>query len=176
MKTDILLRMAIDFSIMSLIAIGGANAVMPDIERQSVEVHRWLTPATFAELFALAQAAPGPNVMIASLVGYHVAGLAGLIVATLAICGPSCLLAYALAGVVQRYRAAPWLKAVRSGLAPLAVGLIAASGLVMARSVDRDLLHGVVTLATAAFTIWTTRNPLWALAAGGAAAGLAAAL
>ncbi|HEY8564751.1 MAG TPA: chromate transporter [Beijerinckiaceae bacterium] len=176
MRDEPLGDLAATFALLSLIAIGGANAVMPDIERQSVEVHRWLTPQGFADLFALAQAAPGPNVMIASLVGYHVAGLAGLLVATLAICGPSCLLAYGLAGVVQRYRASPWLKAVRSGLAPLAVGLIAASGLVMARSVDRDLLHGLVTVATAGFTIWTTRNPLWALAAGGAAAGIAAAL
>ncbi|MCC2104401.1 MAG: chromate transporter, partial [Hyphomicrobiales bacterium] len=84
MKGDVLLRIAIDFSILSLVAIGGANAIAPEMHRQLVDVLGWMNDSEFANLFALGQVAPGPNIMVLSLVGWKMAGVAGLIVATLA--------------------------------------------------------------------------------------------
>ncbi len=90
--SPILGALAGQFVVLSLIAFGGANAVVPEIHRQSVELHRWMSDREFADLFAIAQAAPGPNVMISTLVGWKVAGIPGGLVATLAMCAPSCLL------------------------------------------------------------------------------------
>ncbi|HXM71201.1 MAG TPA: chromate transporter, partial [Thermoanaerobaculia bacterium] len=85
-------QIAATFASLSLVAIGGANAIMPDIHHRIVDVLGWMNDTTFANLFAIAQTAPGPNVLIVSLIGWHVAGLAGLAVATLAMILPSSLL------------------------------------------------------------------------------------
>ena len=70
---------------LSLVSIGGINVLLPEIRRQVVDVHGWMTDAAFAHTFAIASAAPGPNVIVVSLIGWQVAGWAGLLVATLAI-------------------------------------------------------------------------------------------
>ena len=85
MKGHLLGQIAITFATLSLLAVGGANAVVPDMHRQVVETLGWMDNATFANLFAIAQAAPGPNVLVVSLIGWHVAGFAGLLVATVGV-------------------------------------------------------------------------------------------
>ncbi|MBA3812683.1 MAG: chromate transporter, partial [Caulobacteraceae bacterium] len=92
--SDTLTALFVQFAILSLLAFGGANAVVPEIHRQAVEINHWMSDADFAALFAIAQAAPGPNFMISTLVGLKAAGLAGALVATVAMCAPSCLLAF----------------------------------------------------------------------------------
>ncbi|MGI9169769.1 MAG: chromate transporter, partial [Caulobacteraceae bacterium] len=116
-----------------------------------------------------AQAAPGPNFMISTLVGWKAAGLAGALIATLALCLPSCLLAFWAAKAWDRHRQAPWRAALAGGLAPVTVGLVGASAWLLARAADRDWRLAAVTLATAATATFTRLNPLWCL---GAAAGL----
>jgi len=85
----ILAEIATRFAVLSLVAIGGINAILPEIHRVVVDVEAWMTSAQFADLFALAQLAPGPNAMIVALIGWKVAGVGGALVATLAACGPS---------------------------------------------------------------------------------------
>ena len=148
MKDDILLKIAIDFSLMSLVMIGGANAVVPEMHRQLVEVSHWMSDAEFANLFALGQVAPGPNIMVLSLVGWKMAGLAGMAVATLATLVPTCLLSWAMGLFVARHGQAAWFDSVKQGLAPVAIGLILASGLVMARAADHDLLTIAATIVS----------------------------
>ena len=82
---SVLGEVAAQFAILSLLSIGGANAVIPEIQRRAVEVEHWMTNADFTQLFALSQAAPGPNVLIVSLIGWKVAGVLGGVVALLAI-------------------------------------------------------------------------------------------
>ncbi|MEX2033947.1 MAG: chromate transporter, partial [Xanthobacteraceae bacterium] len=91
MKTDfdILSTLGVQFAIMSLLALGGANAVVPEMHRQAVELRGWMNEREFADMFAISQAAPGPNVMLVTLIGYHVAGFAGAVVTTFAMCGPT---------------------------------------------------------------------------------------
>ena len=88
----------------------------------------------FADMFAIAQVSPGPNVIIVTLIGYHVAGLAGAAVATAAMCGPTCLLAFFVARTWDRFKDARWRIAIQAGLVPVSLGLIAASAFVLARS------------------------------------------
>jgi chromate transporter len=163
------------FAVLSLIAFGGANAVVPEMHRQAVELRHWMSDAQFADLFAIAQAAPGPNVMISTLIGWKVAGIAGALAATLAMCGPSCLLAYFAAGIWERNREARWRAAAGAGLAPLSVGMVAASAWLLSHAADRDWRLTIVTVATAVAAFFTKLNPLWFLA-GAAALGLAGAL
>ena len=136
MSADLLRQIAETFASLSLVAIGGANAVIPDIHRQVVEVQGWMNDAAFANLFAIAQAAPGPNVLVVSLIGWHVAGLAGLAVATVAMILPASLLAFAAGRLLARFARASWVRHVQTGLVPIAVGLILASGVVMGRAAD----------------------------------------
>jgi chromate transporter len=157
------------FAVLSLLAFGGVNAVVPEMHRQAVQVHHWTTDKDFAALFALAQAAPGPNFLISTLVGWKAAGLAGALIATAAICAPSCLLTFWVAKVWDRYREAPWRIAVGAGLAPVTVGLVAASAWLLARAADLEWRLALVTAATGAVAYFTRLNPLWCLAA---AAGL----
>jgi chromate transporter len=165
--------LAATFAMISLVAIGGANAVVPDIHRQIVEVHHWMDSATFAQLFAIAQVAPGPNVLIVSLIGWKLAGWGGLAAATIGMLAPSGLVAFASGRGLRTRAEAPWVKAAKTGLAPIAVGLIAASGLVMARAADSSLWLAGVTFAAAAFVVFTRHNPLIALAAAACAAVIA---
>ena len=75
MTLQLLLRIAHVFGILSLVSIGGANAVLPEIRRQVVDVQGWMNDASFANLFAISHAAPGPNIIMVSLIGWQLAGI-----------------------------------------------------------------------------------------------------
>ncbi|GAC1332807.1 MAG: chromate transporter [Beijerinckiaceae bacterium] len=167
-----LAHIAMMMMVLSLLAIGGANSIVPELHRQVVDVMGAMTDAEFTNLFAIAQTAPGPNVLILSLVGWRLAGAAGLAVATLATVIPTSLLALATGRFLSRSRESRWLKAIKAGLVPLAIGLILASGLVIARAADRDLATLLMSVATAVAVALTRINPIW-LMAGAAAAALA---
>jgi chromate transporter len=172
---DPLPMMAVHFAGLSLLAVGGANAVVPEMHRQAVDVAHWMTDRQFADLFAIAQVAPGPNVIIVTLIGFQIAGLAGAVTATVAMCGPSCVLTYLVSQVWDRFKHARWRAIVQAGLVPVSVGLIAATALVLARAADRNAIDLLLTIATAALAYWTRVNPLWLFAVGALAgvAGLA---
>ncbi len=160
------------FLLLSILAIGGVNAVTPEIHRQVVEVSGWMSDREFAELFAVAQATPGPNMLIATLVGWRVAGLMGAAVATLAMVGPSSVIVYSVTRVWDRFRDRPWRAIVAAGMAPVVVGLIGSSGYLLAKGAAADW-RGVALTAASAILLWRTRlNPLWMLA-GAAALALA---
>nr|WP_250152368.1 chromate transporter [Ancylobacter radicis] len=160
--------MALHFLVISLFAIGGANSVLPEMHRQVVDIAGWMTDAQFAQTFAIAQAAPGPNMLVVTLIGWHVAGLWGALIATLAMCGPTCVLAYVVGGVWDRFREARWRRVVQGGLVPLTIGLIAASGVLLSEGAARTPATAAFTLVTALVLFFTRLSPLWMLAAGGA--------
>ena len=166
MKNQVLWQIAMTFASLSLVAMGGANAVVPEIHRQIVGAHGWMNDATFAQLFAIAQAAPGPNILLASLIGWRVAGMAGLAVATLAMIVPASILAFTVGRLVNRLAEAPWISVIKAGLVPVAVGLIMAGGLVMGRAAVHSLFSLAITVGAAIFVLFSDRNPLWAIAGG----------
>lgn len=155
------------FALLSLFAIGGANAAIPEFHRIAVDVMHWMNDRQFADMFAMSQMSPGPNVIIVTLIGYHVAGFAGAAVATAAMTGPSCVLAYFTAQVWDRFKEARWRMVVQAGLVPVSLGLIAASAFVLARAADHNLVAVALTAATAVVAYATRINPLWLFAAGG---------
>lgn len=163
-----LATLGIQFALMSLLAIGGANAAIPEMHRLVVEMQHWMTDRQFADLFALAQLTPGPNVIIVTLIGYHVAGVAGALVATAAMCGPTCLLAYFVGGVWEKFKTARWRIAIQAGLTPVSIGLVGASAWVIAQSADHNAIAMILTIVTAVVGYFTKVNPLWLFVAGAA--------
>jgi chromate transporter len=165
MNSNPLLTLAGYFALLSLFAVGGANAAIPEMHRIAVDVMHWMNDRQFADMFAIAQISPGPNIIIVTLIGYHVAGFAGAAVATAAMCGPTCLVAFVVARTWDRFKDAPWRIAIQTGLVPVSLGLIGASAFVLARTADHNVYAGVLTAVTCAIAFATRINPLWLFAA-----------
>jgi chromate transporter len=163
----VLTEIAMRFAALSLVAIGGINAILPEIHRVVVDLEGWMTSAQFADLFALANLAPGPNAMIVALVGWKVAGVTGALVATIAACGPSSVACYIAWHFADRLRQSPWRMIVQRALAPIAIGLILASGYTVARGADRSPGAFALTLIATATLAWTRVNPVWVLLGAG---------
>lgn len=153
-----------NFMLLSLLAVGGANSVIPEMHRLVVENNAWMTDRQFADLFAIAQIAPGPNIIIVTLIGYQVAGVAGALAATAAMCIPSCLLVYVTDFGWQHFREAKWRIVLQAAIVPVSVGLIAASALIIAQTADTSWIAVLITLATAAVAYFTRWHPLWMFA------------
>jgi len=165
MKDD-LLSLAAIFSQLSLLAFGGGNTILPEMQRQVVQVHHWMTKADFSALFALAQAAPGPNMMVVTLIGWHVAGWPGVLITSIAKFGPSSLVTIAALHAWERFKDRPWRRYVQLGLMPITVGLVAASALLIAEASDQTAMLCGITLAVALLAYRTKLHPLWLLGAG----------
>ncbi len=165
--------LALDFAMLSLLSVGGASSVLPEMHRSLVEVHGWMSSREFAELYALAQASPGPNVLVVSLFGWQAAGLAGALVTTAAMVLPSSVLTFYADRMLWRAAgAAVWRDLIDNALAPVTVGLIAASGVLVATAGGARVATLIVTAACALLTWRTKLHPLWLIAAG-AGAGIA---
>jgi chromate transporter len=155
------------FGLMSLFAVGGANSAVPEMHRVAVDVQHWMTDKQFADVFAISQLSPGPNVLIVTLIGYSVAGVVGALVATLAMCGPTAVLAYYVSRLLAKSGASRWPAIIQAALVPLSIGLMGASGLILALASDRTWAAGVITATSAVLAFATRLNPLWMLLAGG---------
>ena len=166
-ESNPILTLAWTFGLMSLFAVGGANSAIPEMHRIAVDMHHWLDDKQFADVFAISQLSPGPNVLIVTLIGYTVGGIGGALVATLAMCVPTAALAYFVSGFLRRSSHARWPSIVQAALVPLSIGLMAASGLILALASDRTWGAALVTAVAAVLASLTRLNPLWLLLAGG---------
>jgi len=167
-----LIQIAVLFGTLSLLAFGGGTAVLPDMQRATVELHHWATASEFLDMFAISRAVP-PGSLIVVLVGQKAAGLAGGLVALIAMFGPSSLLVYIAARVWHQAGRAAWRETVERALAPVAVGLTIASGIALARSTEHDWPIYAVTAVTTLLLAFTELPPLAVLAGGAAVAVLA---
>ena len=173
MKDDgILSTLAGHFALLSLFAVGGAYSAIPEMHRVAVDAQHWMTDRQFTDMFAISQVSPGPNVIIVTLIGFHVAGIPGALVATLAMCGPTCLFAFVVTRVWDRFKTAPWRVALQAGLVPLSIGLMAASLYVVAGAAHPGWVALAIMAVAAAAGFWGKFSPLWTFALG-SAAGLA---
>jgi len=170
-RADVL-GLFLNFLILSSMAIGGTQTVMPGMHHYVVEVHNWITSRQFADAYALAQAAPGPNVMYVTLIGWQVGGWVGAIATTLALVIPSAVCTILFVRLAARNPDAPFARAMRSGLAPVAIGLTFSSAWVLMRSINHDWHGYLLTALAIAIALRTRINPLW-LIGGGALAGAA---
>ncbi len=166
-----LLSLAALFFKLSLLAIGGVNSTLPAIAYEVVTLRHWLTPRQFAQLFAIAQAAPGPNMLIVTLIGGHEAGVEGGLVATAAMILPAGVLVMIVSKLWDRHRDAKWRRIIHAALLPITAGLVLAAACVLIKQADDSVVTVTVTAITALLS-WRTRlHPLWLLA-GGTAIGL----
>jgi chromate transporter len=168
---ETLFALALIFTQLSLLAFGGGNTVLPEMQRQVVDVHQWMTAADFGALFALARAAPGPNMMVVPLIGWHVAGWSGMLVASIAKFGPSSLITMLVLHLWQRFKDHPWRGYVQVGLLPVTIGLVAASALLLVQATATAWILAVIVAVVAGLDVFTKWHPLWLLA-GGAVVGL----
>jgi chromate transporter len=152
------------FCLFSLMAVGGATALIPEMHRQVVELNGWMSNADFAALFAIAQAAPGPNVIFVSLIGWKLAGIPGALVCTLGMCVPSALLAFAVGRLWDRFQHSHWRQAIERGLAPITIGLVLGSGCLLVKATGTHWPLLAIAALSAALSYRSSRNPLWWLA------------
>jgi len=148
------------------VAVGGPSAILPDFHRYVVESHHLMTSAKFAELYTLAQAAPGPNFMYVTLIGWQLAGWAGAVTMTIPVLVPAATLSLLVGHMHERYLNAPIGRAIRRALAPITIGLMCASATVLMRAVNHDWRGYLLTLVTVVLVLRTSWSPLWLLAAG----------
>lgn len=162
---------------LSLLAIGGAITMIPDMHRFLVDQNLWLTDAQFNASVAIAQAAPGPNVLFIALMGWNVgmntgSVLHGLLGITLAMAGmliPSSVLTYNATQWGHRNRNLRGVRAFKQGMAPVVVALLIATGLILASASGNSLSHWPSWLLTSVCAVicWRTRlHILWLLGAG----------
>jgi chromate transporter len=168
----ILADLAFSFGVLSLIAFGGMPSVMPEMQRLVVDVKGWTTASQFIQLFAIAQAAPGPNVLIVSLIGWRAAGLTGAVVALVAVCAPAAVLSWWIADLWERFKDSPWRRAIQKAIAPLVVGLTLSGGYVLVTPATPDWRLWAIAAASATAVMTLKVNPLWLLGAGGAIGGV----
>lgn len=170
---DPLLSLVLVFVPLSLLSVGGGPSILAGIDH-AVATRGWMSQREFLDLFAIARAAPGPGVLLATLVGWKVAGIPGAAIASLALFLPSSLLYYAIARHWSAHRGKLWHSALERGLAPIAAALILAGSLVILRASGTDYTLWAIAAASTAVLLWRPKlNPLWVLAAGGIAAMLA---
>lgn len=164
-----LLQLALYFSLLSVISVGGLPAVMGEVQRIVVEQHHWVTAAEFVQLYAVGQASPGPNMLIVSLIGWKVSGILGAFVALIAMCGPAAAISWWVSGLWDRFKDSPVRATIQRAMVPMVVGLTAAGGYVLATpgNVPDWRMWTIAGLSAAGAFFLTKLNPLWLLAGGG---------
>jgi chromate transporter len=162
------------FGELSLLAVGGGNAIIPDMQRIVVAQYHWLTAREFLDLFAITRATPGPGSTIVLLIGQKIAGLPGALTAGVAMYAPSSLLVFVLAHLWHRTQGSRAVAVLEAALAPIAIGLIFASAIVLVRTTEHALFTWSTTFMAALLLVVTEINPLLILAAGAGAAAVMA--
>ncbi len=154
------------FLMLSMLAIGGALGTAPEMHRYVVRTRGWLSDTQFTDSVALAQAAPGPNLLFVVVVGYNIAGLGGALVALVGMLIPSTTLALGASRFATRQRESRGVRAFVAGMAPITLGLLLATGWIL---IEPSRGHpGAVALALAAtLVVWRTGvSPVWMIAVG----------
>ena len=160
-------QLFLEFTLLSFVAFGGATALLPEMHRVVVENHHWLDDATFTHLYAIAQAAPGPNVLVVSLIGWEIGGLFGAFATTLAMCLPMSVLIYLLIDRWESFSGKRWQQALSLGVAPLAVGLIFSGATLIGLSAGFGVGGWLLLAIVLAINLRFRRlHPLWLIAAG----------
>jgi chromate transporter len=155
------------FLLLGCIAVGGVSTVMPDMHRYVVDELGLVTPREFADLYALAQAAPGPNALWVTILGLHAAGGMGAIATTLGVLIPATSFSYVASLLHAKHADSPLALAFRRGLAPVALGFMLASCWLLLVAVGHDWRSYALAFAALGISMKTDINPLWLLAGGG---------
>ncbi|MFM2174694.1 MAG: hypothetical protein RLZZ54_2621 [Cyanobacteriota bacterium] len=163
-----------DFLSLSLFSLGGGNTLLNEYHHMAVDQYCWLSSRQFADIYAIAEAAPGPSSMIVGLLGMAAAvkegplwGVLSGVVAELAILLPSTLVMVAAALSWNRLNHSPWRVAFERGLGPITLGILFAVGLKILRISDHDTPAYAVSLVVCVLMLRTKISPLWFMAVAG---------
>ncbi|HEY1851334.1 MAG TPA: chromate transporter [Candidatus Binataceae bacterium] len=162
-----LISLAWVFALLSILAVGGGTAVLPEMQRMTVTQFHWVTDKQFRDIYSLGQVAPGPNMLMVMVIGYRVAGYFGAAIVTFAFFLPDCILTLFVNRIWLRFSGSPWRDAIQRAMAPIAIGLMLSG----TYSIGRLSIHNVMSFAIAAGTLcvlmWRRVNPLLLISAGG---------
>ncbi len=183
MQSSDWLHLFLHYVSLSLLSLGGAIAAAPEMHRYLVDEQHWLTDAQFSTSITIAQAAPGPNVLFVALMGWNIGlnagdmrtGLLGLAVCMIGILLPSTIFTYLATRWVHRNRELRSVRAFKLGMAPIVVGLVFATGWILASAHSKpseDWPLWLITVATMLLMLNTRIHILWLLAAGALIGGL----
>jgi chromate transporter len=170
-------QLFLHYLMLSLLSIGGAISTAPDMHRYLVDERNWLTDPQFSASVAIAQAAPGPNVLFVALMGWNVGlnaggfgnAALGVVLALVGILLPSTTLTYLAGQWGHRNRDLRGVRAFKQGMAPIVVALLIATGWVLATGASYNLRNWPLwaVAAVTALIVWHTRiHLLWLLGAG----------
>jgi len=170
-----LVRLLNVFCLLSLLAVGGGSAVLPEMQHETVAVHHWVTDQQFATIYSLGQMAPGPNMSMVALIGWQVAGVAGLLVVLVAFYLPSSFLVYGCSYIWDHFKENPWRASVQRGMAPITIGLMLAGVHAVGKTACFNLSHALpfniiacaIALAVAAILFAKHINPVLLMLLGG---------
>jgi chromate transporter len=163
----ILLSLFLKLSAFSLVAFGGVSALLPVLFDLAVNQEQWIDVQTFSDYFAIAQAAPGPNFMTVTLIGWHLYGVIGAFIATLAIAWPSSILIFYLQRLLLGIKDPIKKRAIQYAAAALAIGLVLSSAWEIALQINHSIAAYTLTLFTIGFTLATRWHPLYLIVLGG---------
>jgi chromate transporter len=161
------LGLFLHFLVLGCLAVGGVSTVMPDMHRYVVDELGLVTPRQFADAYALAQAAPGPNALWVTVLGLLAAGGPGAIATTLGVLIPATSFSYVASLLHAKHADSPLALAFRRGLAPGGPGFMLASCWLLLLGVGHDWRSYALAFGALGVALKTELNPLWLLAAGG---------
>ena len=155
------------FLLLSLLSIGGAISTVPEMHRYLVDQHHWLSNEQFSAMVAIAQAAPGPNLLFVAVLGWGIGGAFGMLVTMMGILLPSTTLTLAAARWGEARRTTRGVQAFVNGMAPLTVGLVLSTGWILGAPARGSWPLATMAVATTALSVRTKISPLWLILAGG---------
>ncbi|MDM7938481.1 MAG: chromate transporter [Cyanobium sp. CZS 48M] len=174
-----LLEVIRTFLSLSLFSLGGGNTLLAEYHHLSVDQYCWLTPSQFADLYALAEAAPGPSSMIVGLLGMGAAwregplwALLSAYAAELAVLLPSTLLMVLACLSWNTLKDSPWRLAFERGMGPITLGILFSVGVKILQTSNHGLPAYAVSIAVCVLMLRTRLSPLWFMAVAGLLGGL----
>jgi len=164
------------FCLLSLLAVGGGSAVLPQMQHETVSVYGWVSADDFATIYSLGQMAPGPNMTMVELVGYKTAGLAGMLIVLVAFYLPSSFLTYGVSHIWDSFKDNPWRDSIQKGMAPITIGLMLAGVYAVGKTASFNPEHSLrfnsltiaIGLAVTAWLFLRRTNPAFLILLGGA--------
>jgi chromate transporter len=157
------------FALLSILAVGGGTAVLPEMQHMTVHQFHWITDRQFRDIYSLGQVAPGPNMLMVMIIGYRLAGAAGALVVGLAFFVPDCILTFFANRLWERFSDSPWRAAIQRGLAPVAIGLMLSGTYSIARLSIFNAAGFAIAASTLAILLWRHVNPVLLIAVAGLA-------
>ncbi len=155
------------FVALSLMAVGGGSVILPPMHHFTVNEFNWINDNQFRSIYALGQVAPGPNMLMVIVIGYHVAGALGAIVVGICFFLPDCMLTLLVNRFWHHLKDSPWKASIQHGMAPVTIGLMLSGVFSIAKITVLGDVTFLIAALVAALLYWTHLKPLRLILIGG---------